>query len=144
MQDLNDLHLFAEVVRHKGFSPAARALNAPKSKLSKHVARLEARLGVRLLERSTRRFRVTDVGQEFYLQCEAVLASAEAAELVVARAQAEPRGIVRVSCPHGISHGIMGVILPSFLARYPLVRVDMKVLNRRVDRSRNASTLRSG
>jgi DNA-binding transcriptional LysR family regulator len=63
MQDLNDLYLFAEVVRHKGFSPAARAIGEPKSKLSKHVARLERRLGARLIERSTRSFRVTDVGQ---------------------------------------------------------------------------------
>ena len=133
MQDLNDLRLFAEVVRHKGFSPAARAVGAPKSKLSKHVAGLESQLGVRLIERTTRRFRVTDVGQEFYLHCEAVLAGVEAAEAVVARAQAEPRGVVRISCPHGLSHGIMAAILPAFLARHPLVRIDMKVLNRRVD-----------
>ena len=62
MQDLNDIGFFAAVVEHKGFSAAARALNMPKSSLSRHVGRLEARLGMRLLERSTRHFRLTDAG----------------------------------------------------------------------------------
>jgi DNA-binding transcriptional LysR family regulator len=133
MQDLNDLYLFAEVVRHKGFSPAARAIGEPKSKLSKHVARLEKRLGARLIERSTRSFRVTDVGHDFYQQCEAVLASAMAAEAVVARARSEPQGTVRVSCPHGLAHGVLAMIVPPFLARHPLVQLEIKVLNRPVD-----------
>ena len=133
MQDLNDLYLFAAVVRHGGFSPASRGLGLPKSKLSKHVARLEQRLGVRLIERSTRRFRVTDLGQEFYEQCQSVVASAEAAEALVARARAEPRGLVRLSCPPGIADGVMAAILPPFLERFPEVRVQMLVSNRAVD-----------
>lgn len=133
MLDLNDLALFAAVVRHQGFSPAARALGLPKSRLSKHVARLEARLGVRLIERSTRRFRVTETGQEVYQQCQAMLAGAEEAEAAALRARAEPSGIVRVACPPDFGHNLMAHILPDFLKRHPAVRVQLNVSNRRVD-----------
>ena len=74
--DLNDLVYFAEVVAQGGFAAAGRALREPKSKLSRRVAGLEARLGVRLIERSSRRFRVTDVGQSFYERCKAMLDAA--------------------------------------------------------------------
>jgi DNA-binding transcriptional LysR family regulator len=69
MQDLNDLYFFAQIVAHGGFAPAGRHLNQPKSKLSRRVAQLEARLGVRLIERSSRRFRITEIGQAFYERC---------------------------------------------------------------------------
>lgn len=133
MRDLNDLYLFAAVVTHKGFSPASRALRIPKSKLSKHVARLEARLGVRLLERSTRKFRVTEIGQAFHQQCEAVLAGVEAAEAIVEQARSEPRGIVRVASPPGLTQHLLASVLPAFMTRHPQVRVQITVLNRRVD-----------
>ncbi|HZZ35762.1 MAG TPA: LysR family transcriptional regulator [Caulobacteraceae bacterium] len=133
MPDLNDLSLFAAVVRHGGFAPAARALGAPKSKLSKHVARLEQRLGVRLIERSSRKFRVTDTGQAFREQVEAALAQVEAAEAIVAQAQAEPRGLVRASCPPGLTQHIMAGVLPGFLTAHPKVKVQLLVVGRRVD-----------
>lgn len=133
MQDLNDIHLFTAVVSHKGFSAAARALRIPKSRLSKRVARLEEQLGVRLLERSTRMMRVTDVGQAFFEKCEAVLSGVEAAEAVVAETLSEPRGIVRVSCPPALAQTLLARTLPSFAARYPHVRVLVSVLNRPVD-----------
>jgi DNA-binding transcriptional LysR family regulator len=79
MQDLNDLRFFAAVVSSGGFSKAARALSLPKSRLSRRIAHLEADLGVRLLERSTRRLKVTEVGQEVYAQAVTALAAAEAA-----------------------------------------------------------------
>ncbi len=69
MEDLNDLVLFASVVTHGSFSGAARALGIPKSRVSRRVADLEARLGVRLLQRSTRAVHVTDVGSAFYTHC---------------------------------------------------------------------------
>jgi DNA-binding transcriptional LysR family regulator len=132
MRDLNDLAFFEAVVRHRGFSPAARALGVPKSKLSRHVTRLEAELGVRLLERSTRRFVVTELGQEFYRHCETVIAEAQAADEVAARTLGEPRGLVRVSAPIGISHAISRP-LPAFLARHPKLRLQVITTNRRVD-----------
>ena len=68
MQDLNDLYYFVQVVDHGGFAPAGRALGMPKSKLSRRIALLEERLGVRLIQRSTRKFAVTELGQTFYIQ----------------------------------------------------------------------------
>lgn len=132
MQDLNDLALFAAVVKHKGFSAAARALNVPKSKLSKHVARLEQQLDVRLLERSTRKLRVTEIGQAFYERCETILSGVEAAEAVVAAAKSEPSGIVRLACPIGFTP-MVGHILPAFHRRYPGVRLLITTTNRRID-----------
>lgn len=133
VRDLNDLRLFAAVVTHHGFSAAGRALGVPKSRISARVAALEAELGVRLLERSTRRLRVTDVGHAFFERCEAVLSGVEAAEAVAAEAQLEPKGMVRVSCPPGLMGDVIPAVLPSFALRYPLVRVQVRVLNRPVD-----------
>ncbi len=132
MQDLNDLALFAAVVKHKGFSAAARVLNIPKSKLSKHVARLEQQLDVRLLERSTRKLRVTDIGQAFYERCEAILAGVEAAEAVVATAKSEPAGLVRLACPIGFTP-MIAHIMPAFHRFYPGIRVLITATNRRID-----------
>jgi len=133
VQDLNDIYLFSAVVTHKGFSAAARALHIPKSRISKRVARLEQILGVRLLERSTRAVRVTDVGQAFFEKCEIVLSGVEAAEATVAEALSEPKGVVRVSCPPALAQTVLARILPSFAARYPLVRIMVSARNRPVD-----------
>jgi DNA-binding transcriptional LysR family regulator len=132
MRDLNDLALFAAVVANGGFSAAARALGAPKSRLSRRVAALEARLGVRLLERSTRRFKVTEVGQDVYRHARAALAEADAIDEVVSRLQAEPQGLVRISCPLDADR-LLGAALPEFLARHPRLRLQVIVSNRRVD-----------
>ena len=80
MQDLNDLYYFARVVEHGGFAPAGRALGVPKSTLSRRVALLEERLGSRLLQRSTRHFAMTEVGEVYYRHCVAMIAEAEAAQ----------------------------------------------------------------
>ena len=132
MRDLNDLSFFAAVVANEGFSSAARALGLPKSRVSRRVAALEAQLGVRLLERSTRKFRVTEVGQDVYRHARAALCEAEAIEDVVSRLKAEPQGLVRVSCPLGAER-LFGAALPAFLARHPKLRVQMIVSNRRID-----------
>ena len=133
MRDLNDFYYFYAVVFHEGFSAASRKIGVPKGTLSKAVARLEDRLQVRLLERSTRRLRMTDVGRMFYQQCETMLTSADAAEAVVARAFAEPRGIVRVSCHQALLQDLISSVLPAFIKAFPKVRVQVKVLNRRAD-----------
>lgn len=132
MQDLNDLALYAAVVRHKGFTAAANALAVPKSKISKRVAALEEQLGVRLIERSTRKLSVTDIGRSFYEHCEAVLSGVEAAEAVVAVAKAEPSGTVRMSMPPGFAPMIADV-LPGFMKRYPLVKLSVMTTGRPVD-----------
>jgi DNA-binding transcriptional LysR family regulator len=133
MQDLNDLVYFAEVVDRGGFAAAGRALGLPKSRLSRRVAELEARLGVRLLQRTTRKLSMTAVGEQYHRHCVAMREDAQAAADAVAQAQTEPRGIIRVACPVTLAQTTLGPILPQFLARYPQVRIDMRVSNRVVD-----------
>ena len=133
MQDLNDLYYFAAVVNHGGFSPAGRALGIQKSKLSRRVLLLEEHLGVRLLNRSSRRFSVTEIGREFYERCLAVLVEAEAAEQVVAEVRAEPRGIVRMSCPSALLSFQFGELIARFMIENPAIQVHLESTNRRVD-----------
>ncbi len=133
LQDLNDLYFFAAVVEHAGFSAAGRALGVPKSRLSKRVAQLEDRLGVRLLQRTTRRFVVTEVGERFYTHCRAVLEEAQAAQDAVDELRTEPRGVVRLSCPVSLAQTVLAHVLPDFLAQYPKVQVRLLSSNRRVD-----------
>lgn len=133
MQDLNDMLYFAEVVDKGGFAAAGRSLGLPKSKLSRRVAELEARLGVRLLQRTTRKLSLTEAGELYHRHCVAMREDAEAAEEAVAQVQSEPRGTVRMVCPVTLAQTTIGYIVPGFLARYPQVRVEMEVSNRVVD-----------
>jgi DNA-binding transcriptional LysR family regulator len=132
MQDLNDLNLFVAVVTHGGFSAAARALDAPKSKLSRRIAGLEEHLGVRLLERSTRRFQVTEVGEDVFRHARAAMTEAEAIDDIVLQRRAEPQGLVRVAAPPGVDR-LISRSLPRLLERFPKLRVQVIVSNRRVD-----------
>lgn len=136
--DLNELPLaglaaFALVAEHAGFSAAERESGIPKSRLSRQLSALEAQLGVRLLQRSTRRFAVTELGLELLQHCQAMRAEAEAALLVAARAKAEPAGIVRMACPVALAQNQLAPLLPDFLARYPKITLQLAVANRRVD-----------
>lgn len=133
MQDLNDLYYFAAVVEHGGFAPAGRALHVPKSKLSRRVAVLEERLGVRLLQRSSRHFSVTDLGDEFYRHCRAMLVEADAAREAIESRKAEPQGRVRVTCPVALLQARLGAILADFMLACPKVSVQLESTNRRVD-----------
>ncbi|WP_174907024.1 LysR family transcriptional regulator [Burkholderia diffusa] len=132
-RDLNDLYYFVQVVEHGGFAPAGRALNMPKSKLSRRIALLEARLGMRLIQRSTRRFTVTDVGQTYYAHCRAMLVEADAADEAIALLHEEPRGIVRVSCPVVLLDSLVGAMIAAFMVTCPRVEIHLEATNRRVD-----------
>ena len=131
--NLNDLMYFSQVVEHGGFSAAERVLGISKSRLSRRLTELEASLGVRLLQRSTRKLALTEAGQLFYQHCQAMLSEAQAAVNVVQQLRSSPRGTVRVSVPVTISQTILSQILPEFMHRYPEVRVVMRVTNRVVD-----------
>ena len=133
MQDMNDMLYFAEVVERGGFSAAGRHLGIPKSKLSRRVAELETRLGVRLLQRTTRKLSLTEVGEVYLRHCTAMRDAADAAAEAVEQVQTEPRGTIRVACPVTLAQSTIGPIMGAFLARYPQVRVDMRVSNRVVD-----------
>ena len=133
MPDLNDMLFFAEVVERGGFAAAGRALGVPKSRLSRRVAELEAQLGVRLLQRTTRKLSLTAIGDTYLRHCLALRESAQAAADAVAQVQAEPRGTVRVVCPVTLAQSVLGPLLPRYLAQHPQVRVEMEVNNRVVD-----------
>lgn len=131
--DLNDFAWFVHVVEEGGFAAAGRALDEPKSKLSRRIAQLEERLGVRLIQRTTRQFNVTEVGQTFYEHCKAMLVEAQAAQDAIAALQVEPRGVVKLTCPVTLLHVHIGPMLARFMARYPDVSVQLEATNRRVD-----------
>jgi DNA-binding transcriptional LysR family regulator len=132
MRDLNDLGFFAAVVKHESFSAAARALGVPKSRISRRIAVLEEQLGVRLLERSTRRVRVTEVGRDVYRHARAAMDEADAVDEVALRMRSNPQGLVRISCPLGAQRGLAAA-LPAFLAKHPLLRLQFLMTNRPVD-----------
>ena len=111
IRDFNDLRFFAAVVQHRGFSAGARALRLPKSRGSRRVAVLEERLGVRLLDRTTRGVNLTEVGQQVFDHARAAVIEAEAAEEAALRMQSEPRGLVRMSCPLGLQAAIAAVAI---------------------------------
>lgn len=133
MQDLNDLYYFTQVVEHAGFAPAARALGMQKSKLSRRIGQLEDRLGVRLIQRSSRSFSVTEVGQEYYRQCLAMLVEAEAAQAVIDSVRSEPQGVVRMSCPPSLLGYHFGELVARFMVDHPRVQIHLRALDRRVD-----------
>jgi DNA-binding transcriptional LysR family regulator len=133
MVDLNDMLLFAEVAERGGFAAAGRALGIAKSTLSRRISHLEARLGVRLLQRTTRKLSLTEPGEIYYRHCVTLREAGEAADDAVARVLSEPRGTVRVTCPTNLAQTILGPVLPRFMAAHPQVRIEMQVTNRVVD-----------
>ncbi|MFO1296252.1 MAG: LysR family transcriptional regulator [Rubrivivax sp.] len=133
MSDLNDLRFFAHVVDRGSFVAAARSLGVPKSRLSRRIAALEARLGVRLLHRTTRKLALTDAGRDVHVHVRAMLAAAEAAERAAADRSGVPRGLLRVSCPTGLAQYDLHRVMARFLLEYPEVRIEMLVTNRRID-----------
>ena len=133
MFDLNELFLYAKVVEYGGFAAAGRALNLPKSTLSRRVGQLESRLGARLIQRSTRQFQVTDIGQAYYRHCVAMIAEAESAEDVIAFNKSEPRGVIRLSCTTALLNYWMAPVLAQFMAQCSNVELNVKSFNRKVD-----------
>lgn len=133
MEDLNTLYYFTQVVEQGGFAAAGRALDIPKSKLSRRIAQLEERLGVRLLHRTSRLCSLTEIGQEYYQRCVAMRIEAEGASEVIERNRAEPRGLVRLACPTTLLNSWVGPMLTRYMLKYPLVELFIESTNRRVD-----------
>jgi len=133
VHDLNDLYFFAQVVDNGGFAPAGRALGEPKSKLSRRVAALEDRLGARLLNRSTRHVSVTEIGRGYYNHCKAMLVQAEAAQEAIDSVRAEPRGVVRISCPVALLEARVAEMLAEYQNLNSQVELHLDATNRKVD-----------
>ena len=131
--DLNDLRYFALIVEHGGFSAAERITHITKSKLSRRIALLEERVGVRLIQRSTRRLSLTEAGQAFYQHCAAMLVEAEAAQLAVDQLRLAPAGTVRMTCPVAIAQFYLARIVADFMREHPKVRVEIESTDRLVN-----------
>jgi DNA-binding transcriptional LysR family regulator len=127
--DLNELQIFAQVAKTQSFTTAAERLALPKSSVSRSIHRLEARLGVRLIERTTRRVALTEEGQIYFDRCERVLEEAEQAEIEIGALQAKPRGTLRVGAPAIFARLVLGPALGEFLAMYPEMRVHLQSLD---------------
>jgi len=133
MEDLNDLYFFASVVQHNGFTAAARVTGVEKTRLSRRVAELEQRVGVRLLQRTTRSLALTEAGERFYARCIAAVESAQAAYDSAAELQREPSGLVRLACPVVMAQSYLAPILPGYMAQYPKVKVVVESTDRLVN-----------
>jgi DNA-binding transcriptional LysR family regulator len=131
--DLNDFFYFVQVVDRGGFTAAGRTLRIPKSTLSHRIQQLETSLGVRLLNRTSRRFAMTDAGEEFYRHAVVMLGEAELAETAIRHRLREPTGTVRCTAAVATMQFAMRDIVADFLVRYPRVNVVAHATDRNVD-----------
>jgi DNA-binding transcriptional LysR family regulator len=131
--DLDGIAIFVKVVQAGSFSGAARLLGVPNTTVSAKVARLEKRLGVTLIQRTTRKLHITPAGRAYFDRCLRALDEIESAEAEVSLAAAEPRGLLRITAPADVAQAMLPPIVSRFLARYPRTRVEVLVANRVVD-----------
>lgn len=128
MIDLNELQFFVRICEAHSFTVAAERLGVPKSSVSRALSRLEARLGVRLIERTTRSLMLTEAGELYLERCMRMLEEAEQADLAIGAMHAQPRGLLRVATSVPFARFALAPVLGDFLARYPDVRVELQLL----------------
>ena len=133
MNDLNNLVYFAKIVEHGSLSAASDAMGVAKSVLSQHLAKLESELGVRLIQRTTRKLQVTELGLRYYERCLEVIRQIECANKIIDEARATPRGVIRMTCPINFSQMILAPVLADFLFENPEVEIFLETTNREVD-----------
>jgi DNA-binding transcriptional LysR family regulator len=133
MEDLNDIYFFASVVQYGGFSAAARTIGIEKTRLSRRIAALEKRLGVRLLQRTTRAVALTEAGRRFFERCVATVEGAQAAYDSVAELRREPAGLVRLSSPVLLTQRCLAHTLPGYMAMHPKVTLFVEPTDRTVN-----------
>ncbi len=133
MYNLNDLRFFVQAVESGGFAAAGRLSGTPKSTVAKRVAELERRLGARLLQRSSRSFRLTDLGRDVYEHARAAVIEAEAAEQAVKRRLAEPSGLVRITASVPVARFHLAPRLAAIMQRHPKIELRVHVSDRFVD-----------
>jgi DNA-binding transcriptional LysR family regulator len=131
--DFNDIRYFVKVATTGSFTAAARELGAPKSTVSRRVAQLEERLGARLLERTTRKLRLTEVGAAYYERSKRAVRDLEEAERAVGEAQESPRGTLRLTAPFGADRAILGPVIGDYLREHQEVRIEAEMSDRYVD-----------
>lgn len=133
MNPFEDMRLFCQVMESGSFTAAAEKLGLSKQFVSRRLIQLEDRLGVRLLNRSTRRLDVTPLGQSYYESALRLLSEVEQVEQGIAGQNSEPRGTIRLSAPLSFAMAHLGCLLPAFLQRYRQVSVEVDLSDRSVD-----------
>jgi DNA-binding transcriptional LysR family regulator len=133
MEDLAYMVTFARVVRAGSFAGAAKRLKVTSSVASKHVAKLERALGVRLLNRSTRKLSLTEAGAAYYEHCARIVEEIESSQRAIAQLQAAPRGLLRLTAPVTFAATRLGPVLRAFFEQYPDIQVELTASNRIVD-----------
>ena len=133
MLNLNDLQMFMQVIDHGGFTAASKVLGTPKQTLSKRVAELERRAGVRLIQRTSRSFTVTELGRELYRHAVAMVTEAGAAEDLIKGRLAEPSGLVRITAAIPTVQTQLASLLPRIATAYPKIRIELHASDRFVD-----------
>lgn len=131
--DLNEVLIFTKVVEARSFTAAARELGLPKSTVSRKVSQLEERLGVRLLQRTTRKLNLTDIGSAYYQRASRIVSEIEEAELAVAQMQRAPRGTLRITAPVDIAAAFLGDLVAEYLESHPDVSIEVLSTGRIVD-----------
>jgi DNA-binding transcriptional LysR family regulator len=133
MQGLDDVTVFVKVVQAGSFTQAARLLSMPNTTVSAKVSALEKRLGVTLIQRTTRKLNVTQAGEAYFRRCVIALEELQAAETEVTSTQMVPQGILRLTAPVDIGHTILPCIVRAFLKKYPEMQIDLLITNNVVD-----------
>ncbi len=131
--NLDGIEVFVKVVQAGSFSQAAKILGMPNSTVSAKVSQLERRLGVTLLQRTTRKLNLTQVGRKYFEDCLRALADLEAAESELATSRGEPQGLLRLTAPVEIGHSIVPALIRAYLEKHPKMNVDIIVTNRILD-----------
>ncbi|HEY5798595.1 MAG TPA: LysR family transcriptional regulator [Burkholderiaceae bacterium] len=131
--ELDAIAVFVKVVETGGFSSAARALSMPKTTVSAKVAALEKRLGVTLLQRTTRKLRVTEAGETYFHHCASAVREIELGEAALRSTQEKPSGLLRITVPVDFGRTVMPPIVRAYLEKYPDTRVEMLVTNQVLD-----------
>ena len=131
--DLNDYLYFFHVVEQRGFAPAGRVLGVPKSRLSRHIQQLEARLGARLIQRTSRQFAITDAGADFFRHAKAVVEEVHAAEAAIKQRSEALTGKVRISCSVGVAQFALERLVSEFLRQHLKVEIGQLVTNELVN-----------
>ncbi|MGE5302561.1 MAG: LysR family transcriptional regulator [Alphaproteobacteria bacterium] len=131
--NLDGIEVFVKVAQAGSFSQAARILGMPNSTVSAKVSQLEKRLGVTLLQRTTRKLNLTQAGERYFRRCAQALDDLQAAEGELATAQSEPQGLLRLTAPVEIAHSVLPAVIRSYLQKHAQVTVDLIVTNRVLD-----------
>ena len=131
--DLNDIVVFTKVVETKSFTGAADVLGLPKSTVSRKLAQLEERLGVRLVQRTTRKLALTEIGEAYYERCARIVSDLASAEQLVTDMQSTPRGRLRLTATVDFSTRYVGSIVAEFLVLHPDINVELEAHDRLVD-----------